>query len=215
MSKIPTYSQPSNMDLAFNYDASAKGWSKALEVEGWPETLSLCNKETEEHTLRVAEMTVTLARMAGIPESKIVQVRRGALLHDIGRVGIPDTILLTPGKLTDDELVVMHKHPQYAYDLLYPIEYLRPCLAIPYSHHERWDGTGYPQGLKGEKIPLEARIFAVADAYDALVSDHPYRAALSKERALEHIRAGAGNQFDPAVVDAFVLLFVLLMEDDD
>jgi putative nucleotidyltransferase with HDIG domain len=205
MFKTPTYSQPSSMDLAFTYDVSAKGWSKALEIDGWSESLNLRNKETEEHTLRVAEMTVTLARMAGMPENKIVQVRRGALLHDIGRMGIPDSILLTPDKLTTNERIVMRKHPDYAYDLLYPIEYLRPCLSIPYSHHERWDGTGYPQGLKGEQIPLEARIFAVVDVYDALISDRPYRAALSKEKALEHIRAGAGSHFDPAVVEMFVL----------
>lgn len=194
------------MDLPFDYDVGSKGWSKALEVEGWPETLFLRNKETEEHTLRVTVMTVALARMAGIPESKIVHVRRGALLHDVGRMGIPDAILLKPSKLTDDEWAIMYKHSNYAYELLYPIEYLRPCLPIPYSHHERWDGTGYPQGLRGEQIPLEARIFAVVDVYDALVSGHPYRAALSKEKALEHIRAGAGNLFDPAVVDAFVML---------
>lgn len=200
------YSQHASMDLVFDDDVSAKGWSKALEVEGWPDALGFRNKETEEHTLRVAEMTVTLARMAGIPESEIVHARRGALLHDVGKIGIPDAILLKPDKLTDSEWGVMREHPNYAYDLLYPIDYLRPCLPIPYSHHEKWDGTGYPRELKGEQIPLEARIFAVVDAYDAMVSDRPYRAALSKEKTLEHIRANSGSHFDPAVVEAFMTL---------
>lgn len=206
MLQTPNYSQYASTDLVFDDDVSTKGWSKALEFEGWPETLDSRCKETEDHTLRVAEMTVTLARMAGIPESEIIHVRRGALLHDIGRMGVPDIILLTPDKLADNEWTVMREHPNYAYDLIYPIEYLRPCLSIPYCHHERWDGTGYPQGLKGEQIPLAARIFAVVDVYDALASDRPYRVALSKEKALEHIRAGAGSQFDPLVVEMFMLL---------
>lgn len=206
MLKETIYSQPSSVGSAFSYDVSAKGWSDALVIEGWPEFLSLRNRETEEHILHVTEMTVALARMLEISESEIVHIRRGALLHDIGRIGIPDAILLTPDKLTDNEWTVMRKHPNYAYDLLYPIEYLRPCLAIPYSHHERWDGTGYPQGLKGEQIPLAARIFAVADVYDALLSDRPYRPSLSKEKALEHIRARAGSHFDPAIVEVFTIM---------
>lgn len=187
--------QRANLDLALAYDATLEGWSKALELR---------DRETEGHTQRVTEMTVTLARMAKIPESEIVHVRRGALLHDIGKLGVPDNILLKPSKLNDDEWAIMRKHPVFAYEWLYPIEYLRPCLAIPYSHHERWDGTGYPQGLKGEQIPLAARIFAVVDVWDALRSDRPYRQAWSQEKVLEYIRQQTGTHFDSKVVELFL-----------
>lgn len=135
-----------------------------------------------------------------------MHVRRGALLHDIGKLAIPDSILLKPGKLTEEEWAIMRKHPEYAYQMLYPIAYLRPALDIPYWHHERWDGKGYPRGLKGEEIPLSARIFAVVDAWDAMRSDRPYRKALSVEEALAEIEKGAGTQFDPKVVAAFLSL---------
>ncbi|MDZ4132792.1 MAG: GAF domain-containing protein, partial [Dethiobacteria bacterium] len=134
----------------------------------------------------------------------LVHVRRGALLHDIGKMGIPDAILLKPGPLTEDEWVVMRKHPVYAYEMLAPIDYLHPALDIPYCHHEKFDGTGYPRGLKGKVIPLAARIFAVTDVYDALTSDRPYRKAWSKEKTLSHIREGSGKHFDPAVVEVFL-----------
>lgn len=187
--------QRSNMDLTLAYDTTIEGWSKALDLR---------DKETEGHSLRVTKMTVTLAKLAGIPDSEIVHVRRGALLHDIGKMGIPDTILLKPGKLTDEEWVVMRKHPTYAYDLLHPIQYLRPCLSIPYCHHEKWDGTGYPRGLEGEQIPLPARLFAVVDVWDALSHDRPYRPAWPQEKVLEHIRALAGTHFDPEAVEFFL-----------
>ncbi|MEW6717765.1 MAG: HD domain-containing phosphohydrolase [Chloroflexota bacterium] len=187
--------QRSNMDLMLAYDMTIEGWSKALDLR---------DEETEGHTLRVTEMTLTLARMAGISESEIVHVRRGALLHDIGKMGIPDSILLKPDKLTDDEWAIMRKHPVYAYEWLYPIEYLRPSLAIPYSHHEKWDGTGYPQGLKGEQIPLPARLFAVVDVWDALSSDRLYRKAWRQEEVLEYIQQQSGAHFDPEAVKLFL-----------
>jgi HD-GYP domain-containing protein (c-di-GMP phosphodiesterase class II) len=137
-------------------------------------------------------------------EQELVHVRRGALLHDMGKLGVPDTILFKPGKLTDEEWTVMHQHPMYAYELLSPIVYLRPALDIPYCHHEKWDGTGYPRGLKGEEIPLAARIFALVDVWDALRSDRPYRPAWSEEEALEYIREQAGKHFDPATVKVFL-----------
>ncbi|MBI4316523.1 MAG: HD-GYP domain-containing protein, partial [Chloroflexi bacterium] len=130
--------------------------------------------------------------------------RRGALLHDIGKMGVPDSILLKPGPLTDEEWVIMRLHPQLAYDMLSPINYLRSALDIPYCHHEKWDGTGYPRGLKGEQIPLAARPFAVVDVWDALRSDRPYRAAWPEEKVIEHIKAGSGSHFDPQVVEAFL-----------
>jgi len=136
----------------------------------------------------------------------VLHVRRGALLHDIGKMGVPDNILLKPGKLTDEEWVLMKRHPDYAYELLHPIVFLRPALDIPYCHHEKWDGTGYPRGLSGEKIPLAARIFAVVDVWDALRSDRPYRAGWSAEAVRKHIAAAAGTHFDPAVVDVFVTM---------
>jgi PAS domain S-box-containing protein len=184
-----------NIDLILAYDSTIEGWSKALDLR---------DRETEGHTLRVTEKTIVLARAAGIPDSEIIHVKRGALLHDIGKMGVPDTILHKPGNLTDDEWNIMRKHPEYAYDMLYPIEYLRPALSIPYSHHEKWDGTGYPQGLKGEQIPLPARLFAIVDMWDALRSDRPYRQGWPEEKVLEHIGALAGTHFDPKAVELFL-----------
>ncbi|MFH1907271.1 MAG: HD domain-containing phosphohydrolase [Chloroflexota bacterium] len=187
--------QRSNTELALAYDATIEGWSHAMDLR---------DKETEGHTLCVTELTMQLARAMGISEAELVHVRRGALLHDMGKMGIPDSILLKPDKLTDEEWVIMRQHPQYAYEMLSPVAYLRPAMDIPHSHHEKWDGSGYPRGLKGEQIPLTARIFAVVDVYDALTSERPYRAAWPKEKVIEHIKAGAGSHFDPKVVEAFL-----------
>ena len=183
--------QRSNTELAMAYDATIKGWSYALDMR---------DKETEGHTQRVTEVTLKLGRAFGLSEAELVQVRWGALLHDIGKMGVPDGILHKPGPLTEEEWVLMKKHPSLAYELLSPIRYLRQALDIPYCHHEKWDGTGYPRGLKGEQIPLIARIFAVIDVWDALNSDRPYRAAWSEEKVLDHIRSLAGTHFDPQVV---------------
>jgi len=139
-----------------------------------------------------------------LDEEAIANIRRGALLHDMGKLGIPDSILLKPGKLTDEEWVIMRKHPQFAYEMLSPIDFLKSALDIPYSHHEKWDGTGYPRGLKGEEIPFAARIFAVADVWDALRSDRPYRKGWPVEKVREYICSEAGKHFDPTVVEAFV-----------
>lgn len=145
-----------------------------------------------------------LARAAGLSDEQIAHIRRGALLHDIGKLGVPDAILRKPEPLTEDEWAMMRKHPNYAYSMLSPIEYLRPALDIPYCHHERWDGTGYPRGLKGEQIPLSARLFAVADVWDALLSDRPYRPRWRREEALDYIRSQSGKHFDPDVVELFL-----------
>lgn len=177
------------------YDATIEGWAHALDLK---------DEETEEHSRRVTELTLRIAGMMGIKEEELVHVRRGALLHDIGKMGIPDNILLKPGKLTDEEWEIMRKHPVYAYDMLSKIHYLRQALEIPYCHHEKWDGGGYPRGLKEEQIPLTARIFAVVDVYDALTSDRPYCKAWPRERTLEHIRELSGTHFDPQVVDVFM-----------
>lgn len=177
------------------YDATIEGWSRAMDLR---------DKETEGHTLRVTDLSVELARMMGINEGELVFIRRGALLHDIGKLGVPDAILLKANQLSDAEWEVMRKHPQYAYEMLSPIEYLRPALDIPYCHHEKWDGTGYPRGLKGEEIPLAARIFAVVDVWDALTSDRPYRPAWSHEEAMKYIKEQSGKHFDPKVVEKFI-----------
>jgi HD-GYP domain-containing protein (c-di-GMP phosphodiesterase class II) len=144
----------------------------------------------------------------------MVHIRRGALLHDIGKLGVPDNILLKPGSLTDEEWVIMKKHPTLAYELLSPIDYLYPALDIPYCHHEKWDGTGYPRGLQAEQIPLAARIFALVDVWDALCSDRPYRPAWAKDKALEYIRSQSGKHFDPQIVEAFFALFDKLDQSD-
>ncbi|MBA4380103.1 MAG: histidine kinase, partial [Anaerolinea sp.] len=189
--------QRSNTDLMLAYDATIEGWSHVLDLR---------DRETEGHTRRVAEMTVRLAQSFGMSDAGQVHVRRGALLHDIGKMGVPDAILLKPGPLSDEEWQIMRKHPRLAYDMLSPISYLQQALDIPFNHHEKWDGTGYPRGLKGEQIPLAARIFAVVDVWDALRSDRPYRPAWTKEKALEYIREQSGKHFDPQVVEAFMKL---------
>ncbi|MBI5652700.1 MAG: GAF domain-containing protein [Chloroflexi bacterium] len=184
-------------NLTFAYDETIEGWARALDLR---------DKETQGHTRRVVELTLTLARALGVPENRMQFLRWGALLHDIGKVGIPDTILLKPGSLDANEWEIMRLHPAYAHRLLAPIEYLRDALDIPYCHHEKWDGTGYPRGLAGEAIPLAARIFAVVDVWDALCANRPYRAAWPRERAREHIREQAGTHFDPRVVEMFLRL---------
>ncbi len=187
--------QSSNMNLLMAYDATIEGWARALELR---------DMETEGHSRRTVTLTMDLAAMLGIREEDMMHIRRGALLHDIGKMGVSDAILQKPGKLTDEEWQIMRQHPVYAYDWLSSIEYLRPALDIPYFHHEKWDGSGYPRGLKGEQIPLAARIFAVVDVWDALLSDRPYRNAWSKERTLTYIQEQAGQHFDPRVVDVFL-----------
>lgn len=189
--------QRANVDLTLAYDVTLEGWSRALDLR---------DRETEGHTQRVTDLTLRLAGAMGVPEDEVARIRRGALLHDIGKMGIPDAILLKPGPLTGEEWAIMKKHPVTAYQLLAPIAYLRPALDIPRYHHEKWDGTGYPDGLQGEQIPLAARIFAVADVYDALTSDRPYRAAWTREKARVYIGEQAGRHFDPRVVDAFLRL---------
>ena len=187
----------SHIELTLAYDTTIEGWAQALELR---------DQETEGHTRRVADLTVKLAQALGISSEDLVHIRRGALLHDIGKMGIPDRILLKPGPLTEEEWEIMKKHPVYAWELLSSIRYLRPALDIPYCHHEHWDGTGYPRGLKGEEIPLSARIFAVVDVWDALTSDRPYRLAWTREKALEYIKEQAGHHFDPQIAERFLEL---------
>jgi PAS domain S-box-containing protein len=189
--------QQSNAELIAAYDTTLEGWTRALDLR---------DEETEGHTQRVTEMTLQLAQGMGIDASELLHIRRGALLHDIGKMGLPDSILLKAGPLTDEEQAVMYKHPEYARDMLFPIKFLRPALDIPYCHHERWDGSGYPQALQGEAIPLAARIFAVVDVWDALRSDRPYRQGWPEKAVLDHIRALSGRHFDPEVVRAFITL---------
>lgn len=189
--------QQTNLNLSLAYDATIEGWSKALDLR---------DQETEGHTLRVTDMTVQLADLLGISATDLVQIRRGALLHDIGKMGIPDSILYKPGPLTEEEWAIMRRHPEFALDMLSPITYLRQALDIPYGHHERWDGSGYPRHLSGDQIPMAARIFAVVDVWDALISDRPYRKAFTKEEAAEFIRKNSGELFDPRVVEVFFRL---------
>lgn len=186
--------QKSNLDISLAYDATLEGWAKTLELR---------DQETQGHSARVVEMTVKVARSMGLSLAEIIHARRGALLHDIGKIGIPDDILQKTGPLTDEQWVEMKKHPGYAHEALKDIEFLKPALEIPYLHHERWDGSGYPLGLVGDEIPLAARIFAVVDVYDALTSDRPYRRAWSQEKTLDYIKEESGKQFDPDVVEAF------------
>jgi PAS domain S-box-containing protein len=177
-------------------------------IEGWIIALDLRDKETEGHTKRVTEMVVMLAREVQCTEEEIVQIRRGALLHDMGKMGIPDEILQKPGPLSTAEWEVMRRHPQYAYQMLSPISYLNQALIIPYYHHERWNGSGYPHGLKGEDIPLFARLFAIVDVWDALSSDRPYRKRLPPKEVVKYLRDEAGKLFDPNIVETFLSLVV-------
>lgn len=187
--------QSSNSELAVAYDATLEGWSRALDLR---------DQETEGHTQRVTEETLRLALHLGVGHDELVHMRRGAILHDIGKMAIPDAILLKPGRLTEAEWAIMRNHPTLAYELLSPIAYLAPALAIPYCHHEKWNGSGYPRGLAGEQIPFAARIFAVADVWDALSFDRPYRRAWPAARVRDHIASQAGSHFDPRVVVEFL-----------
>ena len=187
--------QLANCELVDSYDKTIEGWSRALELR---------DKETEGHSQRVTELALLLARSMGIEDGELVHIWRGTLLHDIGKMGVPDQILFKPGPLSEAEWEIMRQHPTYAYNLLGRIPYLKPALDIPYCHHEKWDGSGYPRKLKGEKIPLAARIFAVVDVWDALRSERPYRPAWSREKALEYIADQRGTHFDPQVVDVFM-----------
>ncbi|GGR03398.1 HD domain-containing phosphohydrolase [Deinococcus ruber] len=187
----------SNLELGLAYQETIEGWARALDLR---------DKETEGHSRRVTDLTVQLCQRLQVSAAELVHIRRGALLHDIGKVGISDAILLKPGPLTAEEWVEMRRHPSYAMELLGPIQFLRAALEIPQHHREKWDGSGYPQGLRGTAIPLAARAFAVVDVYDALTNDRPYRAAWPVERALAYVEAEAGTQFDPLVVHAFLAL---------
>ena len=187
--------QRTNIDLSLAYDTTLEGWSRALELR---------DQETQGHTNRVVELTMRLAHEMGLSDQEMVQLRRGALLHDIGKMGIPDNILLKPGKLVEYEWEIMRQHPTYAYELLAPINYLRPALEIPYCHHEHWDGSGYPRGLQGEQIPLAARIFTVIDIWDALRSERPYRGAWEESAVRSYLHDQAGKIFDPHIVEVFL-----------
>lgn len=182
-------------DLARAYDATLEGWSRVLDMR---------DHATDEHTQRVTSLTLALAKKMGLPESELGHIRRGALLHDIGKMAIPDSILQKSASLSDAEKDIMRTHPEKAHEILSRIDYLLPALDIPYCHHERWDGTGYPRGLRGEEIPLSARLFAIVDVFDALTSNRPYRKAWEKEKALTYIQEQSGKHFFPDAVDAFV-----------
>jgi HD-GYP domain-containing protein (c-di-GMP phosphodiesterase class II) len=216
-----------NLAQAFAHQAAAaienarlfEGMQNSLEelnqayestIEGWSKAMDLRDKETEGHTQRVTELTTRLAISMGINGEALVHMRRGALLHDIGKMGVPDRILLKPDNLSDDELILMRRHPKYAYDMLSAISYLRPALEIPYCHHERWDGKGYPQGLKAEEIPLAARLFAVVDVWDALTSDRPYRPAWTHQEAMSYIKELSEEHFDPKIIEKFVAIVGVL-----
>ena len=196
--------QRSNFEIEYAYDATIEGWSQALDLR---------DRETEGHTLRVTEMAVELARLAGLDPESLVHLRRGGLLHDIGKLGVPDNVLLKPGPLTAEDWNIMRLHPQFAHDWLVQIDYLRKSLEIPFCHHEKWDGSGYPRGLKGEAIPLASRIFAYADVWDALTSDRPYRPAWPPEKALDYIRQNSGIHFDPSLLEMFVEYIQLHLAD--
>ncbi len=189
--------QRSNQELIETYDITLQGWSKALELRDY---------ETEGHSQRVVNLTLKLAARMGIQESELTHIRYGVLLHDIGKIGIPDSILFKPGPLTEEEWKTMRRHPQYALDILASIPYLAPAIDIPYNHHERWDGTGYPRGLMGAEIPLAARIFAIVDVWDGLRQSRPYHASWSVDEAIRYIKSESGKQFDPVVVKIFLQL---------
>jgi putative nucleotidyltransferase with HDIG domain len=189
--------QRSNMDLSRAYDATIEGWARALELR---------DTETEGHCRRVTDLTVRLARLLEFSDDDIVHIRRGAILHDIGKMAVPDSILFKKGPLTLEEQQTMQKHTIHAYKLLSPIPFLRSALEIPYYHHEKWDGTGYPRGLKGEDIPLAARMFAVVDVWDALCFDRPYRKGWEKERVSTYIYEQSGTHFDPQIVGVFLTM---------
>jgi HD-GYP domain-containing protein (c-di-GMP phosphodiesterase class II) len=185
------------LEIVRSYDASLEVWSAALDMR---------NKEAKGHSRRVMEKALNMAKVVGMSNQELVNIRRGALLHDFGNIAVPESILYKNGELTMEEWLSIHMHPYIAYELLTPIEFLKPALDIPYRHHEHWDGSGYPRGLKGEEIPLAARIFSVVDVYDSLTSDRPYRSAWMKKDAMNYIQDMAGQQFDPMAVELFVMM---------
>lgn len=187
--------QRSKLELTLAYDTTVEGWVRALDLR---------EKDLSGHSSRVVDLTLQLAREMGLSDNNLPDIHRGALLHDVGKMGIPDEILLKEENLTEDEWEILKRHPQYAYDMLAPMEYLRGALDIPYCHHEKWDGTGYPRGLKGEEIPFAARLFSVVDVYDTLASDRPYRKGWHREKIMDYIQEQSGKSFDPQVVDAFI-----------
>jgi PAS domain S-box-containing protein len=187
--------QRTNFELTLAYDTTIEGWSRALDLR---------DRDTEGHTQRVTYAAVKLARRLGLQEAEVMQIRRGAMLHDIGKMAIPDSILLKSEPLTAEEWNEIRQHPRYAFELLGPIAYLGPALDIPHYHHEKWDGSGYPHGLRAHEIPLAARLFAVIDVFDALTSPRPYRAAWDKGRAMAYIREQPGKHFDPDIADEFI-----------
>jgi putative nucleotidyltransferase with HDIG domain len=187
--------QQSHQELSQAYEATLEGWARALELRDF---------ETKGHCTRVTDLTLQLARALGVEEKDLAHIYRGALLHDIGKIAVPDAILFKAGPLTPEEWVIMRQHPIFAHELLTPIAYLRPAVAIPFCHHERWDGSGYPMGLKGEDIPLAARIFMVVDVWDALGSDRPYRRAWPPDKIKAYLREQADKQFDPGIVQVFL-----------
>jgi putative nucleotidyltransferase with HDIG domain len=195
--------QQTNLDLSLAYDATIEGWSRALDLR---------DRETEGHTVRVSELTLRLVNRMGISVSNSVHIRWGALLHDIGKMGVPDSILYKEGSLTGEEWEIMRRHPVFAFDMLAPIQYLHQALDIPYCHHERWDGSGYPRQLRGEQIPLVARIFTVVDVWDALTSDRPYRKRWTRQAALDYIGENKNILFDPQVVEHFI---AMIQADDN
>ena len=187
--------EKSNLDLALAYETTLEGWAKTLELR---------DRETEGHSQRVLDLTVKIAQKLGVKQEEMIHIKRGSLLHDIGKMGVPDSILLKDGPLDKEEWDIMKKHPEFAYQMLSTIPFLENALEIPHCHHEKWDGTGYPQELKGDEIPLSARIFAIVDVWDALRSDRPYRKAWTDRKALDHIQSESGKHFDPMVVNVFL-----------
>lgn len=196
--------ETANENLEAAYDELETAYEATLQ--GWVQALDLRDKETKGHTERVTRLTQELACKMGFDDDEMVHVERGALLHDIGKMGIPDGILLKPGNLTSEERELMQQHPRYAHEMLNSIDFLKPAIDIPYCHHEKWDGSGYPRNLRGEEIPFAARIFAVVDVWDALTSERPYREPMKIDEVRQHIQEGAGSHFDPQVVEAFLEL---------
>lgn len=192
------------LQLAESYERSVDGWIKLMDLR---------HKETHDHTLRVTTMTVALAKVAGITsKAHLHSLERGAMLHDIGKIGVPDHVLTKPGKYTPEEWQEMAKHPEYALELLKGFEHLCPCVDIPYCHHEHWDGSGYPRGLKGEAIPYDARLFAVVDVWDSLISERVYKKGWPEQDVLDYIQNESGKHFDPQIAALFVTNYPLLKE---
>ncbi len=187
--------QRSNVELSIAYDTTLEGWARALDLR---------DKETEGHTQRVVELAVQLGARLGLSDPELIQLRRGALLHDIGKVGVPDAILRKPAGLDEEEWKIMREHPSYAFEVLRHIPFLHGALDVPYCHHEKWDGSGYPRGLAGEEIPLAARIFAIVDVWDAITSDRAYRPAMPQHEARSYMEEQSGKHFDPAILIAFL-----------